>query len=121
MKESAKRFNFLSLMTSWIDLMSLLLKPVFRLVMPMISGSDAKILASWVLSTSNSALDKSDAKIMYLRRVRALELPHSTRLLKLPWNCSSAYCHFFSAMYILPPHSMMMPMTRGSSIVEAKF
>jgi len=87
MKGSPIRFVFLSLRHSWINLMSLLTKPDRSVVIPMISASLAKILASVVLNTSNSIWASSDARITYFRRVRARELPHSTRLLKLPWNC----------------------------------
>ena len=74
-----------------------------------------------MLRTSNSALASSEANMTYLSKVLARTLPHSTRLLKEPWNYSRASCHFFSAMYIFPPHSIITPTTLGSSMVEAKF
>jgi len=101
--------------------MSFSLKPFIKVVMAMISGSAEKILASYVLNTSKSGFSRSQARMVYFSSVFARELPHSTRLLKLPENYSRAWAHFFSAMNIFPPHSMMTPITRGSSIVDAKF
>ena len=105
----------------WIKATLFVSNPYFKLVMPIISGSWLYILASRIPRKSTSVYERSDVRIRYFNIVCALGFPLSTRHWKLARNYSSAASHLFSFMYIFPPHSLMIPMTLGSSMTEVNF